>query len=207
MVGVAKCTDIEQYGIDAFPSPFIEDHKEIYLDGVSVLIDGVEQTFYGALLAMLADTLAAQTLGAFKESFSFALRVCRTCMITKPQVQECFTEKECLARTPDAHEGQCLLLNGPLAEHFSTTYGVNRRSILEDVPGFSVTIGLPHDIMHDLFEGVVSYELKFLLHHCVQTGYFTIAELNNRIAHFNFPEDAPSYIDPAIGHHPATSKI
>ena len=207
LVGVAKCIDIEQYGIDAFLAPFVDDLKELYLDGVCVQIDGVEHTFHGALLAMLADTMAAQTLGGFKESCSFALRVCRTCMISKSQIQECFTEAECIVRTPEEHEKQCLLLNGPLAEHFSTTYGINRRSILEDVPGFSVTTGLPHDIMHDLFEGVVPYELKYLLHHCVESKYFTITELNNRIVHFDFPEDTPSEIDPAVGRHPDTSKI
>lgn len=51
-------------------------------------------------------------------------------------------------------------------------------SILEELPGYSVINGLPHDIMHDLYEGIVPYELKLLICHCVQEGYFTIGELN-----------------------------
>ena len=32
---------------------------------------------------------------------------------------------------------------------------------------FSVAENLPHDIMHDLFEGVVPYEMKLLLTHLI----------------------------------------
>ena len=39
---------------------------------------------------------------------------------------------------------------GLLGAHHSTNSGINRRSILEDIPGFSVVSGLPHDIMHHL---------------------------------------------------------
>ena len=38
--------------------------------------------------------------------------------------------------------------------------------------------------MHDLFERVVPWELKFLLYHCVEPEYFIITEVNNTIAHF-----------------------
>lgn len=39
-------------------------------------------------------------------------------------------------------------------------------SVLEEAPGYSVINGLPHDMMHDLYEGIVPYELKLLLQHC-----------------------------------------
>ena len=42
-------------------------------------------------------------------------------------------------------------------------YGINRRSVLEDVPGFSVVTSLPHDIMHDLFEGIAKKELNAVM--------------------------------------------
>ena len=59
-----------------------------------------------------------------------------------------------------------------------------------------MTNGLPHDIMHDLFEGVVPCEMKLLLSHCVQRKYFTIGELNERIKSFDFPKDnKPTLID------------
>ena len=43
--------------------------------GIRVNIDGMNRTFNGALLVVIADTLASQ-LGGFKGSLSWALRIC-----------------------------------------------------------------------------------------------------------------------------------
>lgn len=203
IVCVAKHQDIVRYGMDSFLTPFIEDLKTLYVDGITVLIGGKERTFYGALLAILADTQAAHAVGGFKGSMSFALRICRSCMITSADLSKCLVEESCILRTPEAHFYQCSLLSGPLCEHYSTTYGINRLSKLEEIPGFSVIQGLPHDIMHDLFEGVVPYELKLLLRHCVQSRYFTIDELNSRIEGYNFGANRPSPFDSKIATNPS----
>ena len=100
-MAVAKSQDITKYGIDSFMSPFIEDLKSLYCDGITVLINGIERSIHGALLAFLADTLAAHAVGRFK-GMSFALRVCRSC-ITSAQLQECLVENYCKLRTPDVH--------------------------------------------------------------------------------------------------------
>ena len=87
LVAVAKSVDISRYGIDEFFKPFVEDLKILYCNGMDVSVDGKDYTFRGGLLAFLADTAAAHALGGFKESVSFALRVCRSCMITTPQLR------------------------------------------------------------------------------------------------------------------------
>ena len=102
-------------------------------------------------------------------------------MITTPQLKTCWLESNCTLRTTESHFEQSCHLTGPLRDHYSTNYGITRLSKLKEVPGYSVIDGLPHDIMHDLFEGVVPYELKLLLCHCVHANYFTIQELNERI--------------------------
>lgn len=139
----------------------------MYCNGLSIAVGGVDRVFYGGLLAFLADNLAAHLVGGFKQSMSFALRICRGCMITRELSQKSFLESDCVLRTAESHFEQCALLAGPLSAHHSTSYGINRLSILEEIPGFSVTNGLPHDIMHDLFEGVVPYQMRLLICHCV----------------------------------------
>jgi hypothetical protein len=47
----------------------------------------------------------------------------------------------------------------------SIKYGINERSIMNDVKGFSVIGELCHDVFHDLLEGALSYELKLALKH------------------------------------------
>ena len=124
-------------------------------------------------------------------------------MISPSQIKSCFSENDCQLRSPETHFEQCALLYGPLLDHFSTSFGVNRLSILEDVPGFSVITGLPHDIMHDLFEGVVPYELKLLIQHCVGAKYFTIDQLNERINAYDFVSNKPIVIDSRIINSPS----
>ena len=195
LVAVAKSQDITRYGIDVFLRPFVEDLKRLYIDGVTVNIGPLTKTYHGALLAFLADTLAAHLVGGFKGSMSFAHRICRTCMITKEEAQTCFSEEDsqCELRTPERHEQQCQQLIGPDRATRSVNYGINRTSILEEVPGYSVIEGLPHDVMHDLFEGVVKYELLLFLPYCVSKGYFTISDLNSRLQGYDFgQEDKPS---------------
>ena len=61
----------------------------------------------------------------------------------------------------------------------SVEFGINRPSELDNIPNFSVAENLPHDIMHDLLEGIVPYELKLLLIKLVNAKYFTIATFND----------------------------
>ena len=96
---------------------------------------------------------------------SFALHICRSYFVTCTLSKTCFTKESCTLRTTESHFQQCQLLTGPLKEHFLIVHGINRLSSLEEVPGFSVVNGILHDILHDMYEGVVPYEVKLLLGH------------------------------------------
>ena len=56
-------------------------------DGITVNVSGCSQQFYGTVLLVLADTLAAHQLGGFKVGVGFSLRVCRDCIATKEMIQ------------------------------------------------------------------------------------------------------------------------
>ena len=68
-----------------------------------------------------------------------------------------FREEFFRVRELQRHLRQCTKIeeasNFTLKEHLKTTYGVNRRSILTDVPNFDVCQQIPPDIMHILLEG------------------------------------------------------
>ena len=123
---------------------------------------GIEQTYRGALLAFLADNLASHMLGGFKESFSFPLRICWTCVVTEDEYKG-MRDSSHVAPRCILHEQQCEHFNTPLRDHYSKIYGINRSALL-DVPYFSIfNGGLPHDTMHDVLEGVIVKELTLLL--------------------------------------------
>lgn len=168
--------------INVFLSPFVYDLKTPYCDGIVASVGGESRTFHGALLVFLADTLVVHMVGGFKGSMSFALRICRTCMITSEQLPEHFIESSCTLRTSNSYFEICGLLVGPLKAHYSTVYGINYMSILEEVPGYSVIHGLLHDIMHDLYEGIVLFEMNLVFCYCINHKYLTIeAELKGMV--------------------------
>lgn len=116
LLPVGKYEDIVKYGIDDFMAPLVEDIKTLYCNGLTVSVAGVDRVLHGGLLAFVADNLAAHLVGGFKQSMSFALRICRGCMITRELSQKCFLESDCKMHTADSFE-QCALLTGPLSVH------------------------------------------------------------------------------------------
>lgn len=89
-------------------------------------------------------------------------------------------------RTRDSHDVHCQQVE-LYGEHFSRTYGINKKSILNQSSFFHVVDGLPPDAMHDILEGVLQYEVKEMLKAFVKVQrYFTLECLNSRMASFDF---------------------
>lgn len=202
LFAVAKAGDIRKYTPDAILSPFVSDINGLASTGITVTCTtGCTQTFKGTLLAFLADNLASHAIGGFKESFSMSYTFCRSCLATHTQASSHFVSHLFSQRTPHSHKRHCELLAGPLSSHHSSTYGVNRKSILEDISNFSVVSNLPHDVMHDLLEGIVHDELSHLLNHCLISKYFKLDNLNDRILSFDYgyseSSNKPAIIDSA----------
>jgi len=85
------------------------------------------------------------------------------------------------------HERHCTSATGSglMAEHEATTYGVNRRSILNESQYFNVVDGMAPDIMHDILEGVLPLTIMMLLKNCIcKRGLFRIDTFNSRLTSF-----------------------
>ena len=136
VAAVASNLVIRKHGINLFLRPFVKSMQVMGERGITVSVDGKNHLFKVGLLAVLADTLAAHALGGFKESMSFAYRICRTCMATTEQIQTCFLESDFELRTPESHLLQLQMLSrGSYAEN-STKYGINRSSELLSITNF-----------------------------------------------------------------------
>jgi len=91
-------------------------------------------------------------------------------------------------RNPITYEYHCSLLSGVLGESDSVTYGVNSKSVLNELDDFSVGNGqLPQDVMHILLEGVIPYTLKAMLQSFVyEENFFSIYYVNQKISSCKF---------------------
>ena len=182
MFAIAKSRDIKTYGTDPIVEPFVCDLKSLMTDK----FEFKEIKFSCGLLAFLGDNLGSHTIGGFKESFSFAYCICRTCLATKEHSRTAFIASRFEARMPDKHKEHFQQIAGPSGNEMSVLSGVNRKTILESLPHFSVVTSMPHDIMHDLLEGVLAYEIKALLLYCIDRKYFSLSLLNERMKRFDY---------------------
>ena len=138
LVIAATLPVIEKHGIDKVWEPFVHDLQILATEGVTVTHHGEEQVFRGGLLLSLGDNLGSNALGGFKQSFSFVLRFCRSCYVTNDTCKSVSDSSELQYRSDEKHRRECALLSGPLHDHYSKIYGINRQSILLDIPHFSM---------------------------------------------------------------------
>jgi hypothetical protein len=68
---VASVPIIEEYGLNQILKPFIADLNTLSTKGISVTVCGTTRKFKGALLTFLADNLASNDLGGFKNPSPF----------------------------------------------------------------------------------------------------------------------------------------
>lgn len=73
------------YGVDSL-LPFVDDLKKLHLNGINI-VNSQHYTFCGALIALLADNLATHSVGGFKECFSWAKRMCCSCVANMQSTQ------------------------------------------------------------------------------------------------------------------------
>ena len=94
-----------------------------------------------------------------------------------------FQEAWFVLRDEATHKQHCDSLREDISGEASKECGVNRDSVLNELSYFHVCNGsLVPDIMHDVLEGALQYEVKLMLHHMIEVeGYFTLEGLNSRL--------------------------
>ncbi len=98
-----------------------------------------------------------------------------------------FSEESLVLRDLQKHLEQCDRLDedGASREENSTRFGVNNRSILLELRHFDLcSRALVPDIMHDLFEGVLHYEMKLVLQHCVNDQKYSTLSMLQRVMEY-----------------------
>lgn len=187
LIACATNPVVQEHGLDIILEPLIKDLNVLATEGISIMINSTLRSSKGAMICFIGDNLASNALGGFKESFSFAFRFCRSCLVTKTSFCESFLADYFHKRNDSDHKLYCKQIQGELEAHYSKVHGINRYSTLLDITDFTMCNGgLPHDIMHDVMEGVAQHEIKLLIRHCIDSKYFTIVEYNRRIAFFDY---------------------
>lgn len=127
-----------------------------------VEIDG--KFIKGSLVFTTGDNLGSHELGGFIANFSTFQYFCRFCLITRDEFnREDGAYKTYAPRTIETYNNAINLI-----DKNNSYEGIKFNSIFNELQYFHVCApGLPPCIGHDLFEGVVAFDLKLYINYFI----------------------------------------
>ncbi|KAK0151868.1 hypothetical protein N1851_006762 [Merluccius polli] len=159
LVALFHSEDLKKYGFGPILQPLINDLKILEMQGIQVPFS--DTPLMGSVIQVTGDNLAVHGLFGMVESFS-ATYCCRFCLTDKTSLQSTFSEDDpdLILCTKELYTEHCdTVAQNPTLVH---SFGVKRGCPLNALQFFHSLDNYSVDIMHDLLEGVVQYELKLL---------------------------------------------
>ena len=176
------CTekDLKYFGYHVVFEPFL---KEIaILESQGITLDGQCEKVKGTLHSIVSDNLGAHGIAGMIESFS-GHYFCRYCLVTKSE----FVEDPCCEKTLRSIDHYNVLL--PDIDELGigdSVLGVKKRSVFVTEEYHVFAPGLPPCLGHDLFEGVVAYDLHLIIVYFIKQDWFELEFMNYRIKNFGY---------------------
>ncbi len=184
VVAAFSSLDRSKYGFDKILAPIVRDIKQLERGVDLKLHDGTIVHKRGTLVQIVGDNLGLNQLCGFVESFS-ATHFCRMCTMHKADCADTYRDDSLELRSKDQYTQQLQdLLRGTLT---AKDCGIKSSCSLYSLQYFHVIENVSVDIMHDLLEGVVPYELKLIFSSFIfEKKYFTLEFLNGCLASFDY---------------------
>ena len=166
------------YGYEAFFEPLLHDLNSLEQDGV--FVEQMGESFKGTVLTVSADNLGAHGVAGFQESFHVE-KFCRFCLASLNDIQTtAVSEGLSQLRSPEQHNDCIVELERN--KTLTNVNGVTSECVLQKHLSFFHTItGFPPDVLHDLLEGIVPFELALCLQKLIAEKYFSLDKLNRII--------------------------
>ena len=161
--------------------PLIHDLKILETEGIDI---GLDEKVIGSIVAIAGDNLGSHWIGGYVVNFSTASHFCRYCTIEKIDFVANIHQKKEL-RTVASYNACVVADNNQIAQNH--VCGVKFSSPFNELNYFHVcNPALPPCIAHDIFEGVVSFDVMMFIKYFIREGWFTEDFLNEAISNFNF---------------------
>ena len=228
LVAVFREKILKRYGLHKVYEPIVKDLQE--LEKGIIVYKPFERIIRGGLLMYPADNLESHAIGGFSQSFS-SRDICRYCHIQYDDLQSnihsygpkqhtewTISEYDHVSRIAEQKGLSNICESGNLSlsdsddndsegdicdDDDTELHGVKGRCPLNRLEAFHCTRGLPVDLMHDIFEGVVSQDLLGVLRILKSKGWFSMQEYNRNLDSFKFKDndrnDRPQSVPESAG--------
>lgn len=191
LVGIARSEDLKRYGMNKILRPIVNDIK-LLEEG----IEGPNDTIIkGGLFVTIGDNVAQNCHCGLKQSFGRTQHSCRFCLADLSEIRTLTEEKSHLIRNPEDHDRQVLEIEnaeGVEKEQLSTAYGINIRSILNELNGFHVSEGSPPDIVHDILLSLLPEALQHFAQKVILKK-ISLSKFNRLIQNFDYGYSETKY--------------
>lgn len=203
LVLLCREKDYKTFGQTAVFSPLIRDLK--ILENVGLEVPGFDM-IKGSVLFLLGDNLGSHNMGGFTENFSSSSHICRFCTMTQADFQKSLNILDSSKRTINSYDDAVKIID---TQNLDIYEGIKFNSILNSLSHYHVCDpGMPPCLGHDLFEGIIPYDLCLMMKYFIKTQkFFTYKLLNSKIKKFPFKDndavDKPGYFsqkNKLIGH-------
>lgn len=182
---VALCLEsqVKKYGFDKVFEAIMRDIRFLETTGLQIKNEIIK----GTIIAFKGDNLGSHQIGGFCENFSSNNYICRYCYIKQSDLKRTSANKNIIFRNADSHEHDVTVA----LAYGNAVKGVKCNSVLNNCQYFNIcNPGLPPCLAHDIFEGVVQYDIKLFIDALVNKKIVTYDFLNNRIHNISFVSEA-----------------
>ena len=180
---LCRSNDLLYFGQEAILKVFLQDVA--LLEEHGIFIESLGSHLRGTVSYLSADNLAAHSLGGFQESFGPNVnKPCRYCLIDRVEMRDSTVSADSMPfrnkvnydiHAAEAENQQC------------TVAGIKTNCIFHKyLTYFHITKASPPDVAHDLLEGIVPFELALCLHKLIVLGFFSLVNLNHKLATFPY---------------------
>lgn len=175
------CTeqDFKYFGHERVFSKMFSDLRELEDNG---LVTSSGHTVQATVLCIVGDNLGSHCIGGYAENFSTSSHCCRYCLAPRQDMDKVSVKFP--VRTVESYKEAVQLIQ----DGETSVNGVKFDSLFNGLQYFHVCQpGLPPCIGHDIFEGVVAYDLAIYIQYFVKVKkWLTYQQLNRQIKQFKY---------------------
>lgn len=160
-------------------------------EGVNIIINSEKMNFRGSIVASIGDNLGNHSIGGYVENFSSpSISICQYCEVTLKEFRENPFNRKPL-RTVDSYD-KCA---AQAVNSGKAVKGIKMISPLNDLKHFHVAgPGLAPCLAHDLFQGIVLYDVYLAIKYFIKKKVIRLNLLNYRLNIIKFSHETATFI-------------
>ena len=173
LVLLCREADLKYFGPEKIFKPLVLDLMDLEATGIDI---GNGQQVKGTLTCIVGDNLGSHSIGGFTEHFGGSSYSCRYCFMKMDDFKNGDRCSDPCRSKERYNQALKFLEENPGVSSFE---GVKQDSVFNKLQNFHVCDGLPPCLGHDLFEGVVQYDLALCLKYFIrEKKWFTVKDFN-----------------------------